>query len=167
MSGWVPLHVHSHYSLLQATPSPEALARQAAAEGLTHLALTDTHALYGVVAFAQACRRHHVQPVIGMTIHILNDGPYAPTPSMGASPPGTLVLLAQGVEGYRNLCRLSAQLHRDPQHHPQATSLETLAQHAAGLLCITGGHCLPAGGAELPGGHGDEPALPAPGRGGL
>ena len=140
MSGWVPLHVHSYYSLLQATPSPEMLARRAASEGLTHLALTDTHALYGVVAFAQACRRHHVQPVIGMTIHILNDEPHAPTPSMDASPPGTLVLLAQGVEGYRNLCRLSARLHRDPQHHPQATSLETLAQHAAGLLCITGGH---------------------------
>lgn len=87
MSGWVPLHVHSYYSLLQATPSPEMLARRAASEGLTHLALTDTHALYGVVAFAQACRRHHVQPVIGMTIHILNDEPHAPTPSMDASPP--------------------------------------------------------------------------------
>lgn len=40
------LHVHSHFTLLGATAAPDELARQAAAHGLTALALTDSDALY-------------------------------------------------------------------------------------------------------------------------
>ncbi|MDW8270091.1 MAG: PHP domain-containing protein, partial [Anaerolineae bacterium] len=64
--GFVHLHVHSHFTLLGGTAAVEALAARAAAEGMSHLALTDTHALYGAVAFARACRQLGVQPIIGM-----------------------------------------------------------------------------------------------------
>ena len=60
-----PLHVHSHFSLLQATPSVDALAERAAAEGLSRLALTDTNSLYGIVAFARVCARSGVLPLAG------------------------------------------------------------------------------------------------------
>ena len=49
------LHVHSTYTLLGATASVEEITAQAAQEGMTHLALTDTNALYGAVAFQKAC----------------------------------------------------------------------------------------------------------------
>ena len=49
------LEVHSHFTLLGATPSVPELASRAHEDGLTHLALTDTNALYGAVAFARAC----------------------------------------------------------------------------------------------------------------
>ena len=51
------LEVHSHFTLLGATPSVAELAARAREDGLTHLALTDTNALYGAVAFARACSR--------------------------------------------------------------------------------------------------------------
>jgi DNA polymerase III alpha subunit len=51
----IHLHVHSHYSLLTATPSVTDLVTRAVRDGLPALALTDDNALYGAVAFRQAC----------------------------------------------------------------------------------------------------------------
>ncbi len=48
------LETHSYYTLLGSTISVTELAARAAVEGMSHLALTDTNALYGVLAFNQA-----------------------------------------------------------------------------------------------------------------
>ena len=58
------LHVHSHYSLLAATPAIDDLVAQAVADGLDSLALTDTNALYGAVRFAKNCAAAAIQPLI-------------------------------------------------------------------------------------------------------
>jgi hypothetical protein len=42
------------------------LAARTAADGMSALALADTNALYGMVAFAKACRAAEVRPIIGM-----------------------------------------------------------------------------------------------------
>ena len=68
--GFTHLEVHSHFTLLGATPSVAELAARARNDGMTHLALTDTNALYGAVAFARACRAAELQPVIGMTLAV-------------------------------------------------------------------------------------------------
>jgi len=62
---FVHLEVHSHFSLLAATASPAELAARAAAEGMSHLALTDTGALYGAVAFSKACQAAGLMPILG------------------------------------------------------------------------------------------------------
>ncbi len=129
------LHVHSYYTLLGATPSPEELAQRAAAAGLSHLALTDTHALYGAVTFARACDAVGVQPITGMTVTVAWP---EDLPRLDAPLPGHLVLLAQNPTGYRSLCQLSALLQGTPDA-PPALTLEDLRAHRAGLLCLTGG----------------------------
>ena len=100
------LHVHSQYTLLGGTASVADLAARAAAEGRTHLALTDTHALYGAVAFARACQAVHVHPVLGMTVAVAWP-PGLPRLDADAAP-GLLVLQANAPAGYRSLSRLSS-----------------------------------------------------------
>ncbi len=132
------LQVHSHFTLLGGTASVVDLAQRAGAEGMTHLALTDTNVLYGVVAFDRACRAVGVQPILGMTVTVA-----VPDARLGPSePPGRLVLLAMGPDGYRSLCRLSSQI----QAHPQREALagrglcwEDLEAHCEGLICLSGG----------------------------
>jgi DNA polymerase-3 subunit alpha len=131
------LSVHSWYTLLGATAPVESLAQRAAAQGMTHLALTDTHALYGAVAFARACTAAGVQPIIGMTARLP-----APAGLDDDGPPGELTLLANGPAGYRSLCRLSSSLQAGASQGapaPAALDWETLAAHAAGLVCLSGG----------------------------
>ncbi|MCX7853034.1 MAG: DNA polymerase III subunit alpha [Caldilineales bacterium] len=134
--GFVHLHVHSHFTLLGGTAAVEALAARAAAEGMSHLALTDTHALYGAVAFARACRQLGVQPIIGMEALV------ATGTDPAAIGPERLVLLATGPEGYRSLCRLSTTLQARPDRvRALAHGLdeETLLAERQGLIALVGG----------------------------
>ena len=56
MTGYVELHAHSYYSLLDGVPSPEELVQRAAEYEMPALALTDHDALYGAPRFDQAAR---------------------------------------------------------------------------------------------------------------
>jgi DNA-directed DNA polymerase III PolC len=119
----------------------ETLAQRAAADGLTHLALTDDHALYGAVVFARACRAAGVQPIVGMAVRAaplagremdLDDG----------GGPGLLTLLATGPEGYRALCRLSSLVQSRPDRVEAAAAglgWDALKADSAGLICLSGG----------------------------
>ncbi len=140
MTTFTHLHVHSRYTLLGATPSVEELAARAAAEGLTQLALTDTLALYGAVAFARACRSVNVQPIIGMTLPLAWPADLLPLPDGEA--PGLLVLLATGPEGYRSLCRISSLAQGSPDREAffrHGVPLTDLREATAGLIALSGG----------------------------
>jgi oligopeptide/dipeptide ABC transporter ATP-binding protein len=137
--GFTHLHIHSHYTLLGGTASVDKLTAQAAAEGMTHLALTDTNALYGAVAFAKACREAGVQPILGMTATV---APLQGEPAEQASPPGRLVLLATSPDGYPSLCRLSSLIQGSPERESlaaQGLNWEALNAHREGLICLSGG----------------------------
>lgn len=137
-SRFTHLEVHSHFTLLGATASVEALAARAAEAGLSHLALTDHQVLYGAVAFARACERHGVKPLTGMTVDVQAPGDTA----AAGGRRGRLVLLARDSEGYRNLCRLSSWLQGHAQRETrlqQGLPWELLSQHSTGILAIDGG----------------------------
>jgi len=139
MNHFTHLHVHSHYTLLGATPSVRDLAGRAAAEGMTHLALTDTDVLYGAVAFDAACRAAGVQPILGMTVAVRASGDEI---AGGAGEAGRLVLLATGPAGYRSLCRLSSSIQGRPERASltaQGLRWEALKAHREGLICLSGG----------------------------
>ena len=52
---FVPLHLHSQYSILDALASIQDIAGAAAAQKLTAIALTDHGNLYGAIEFYKAC----------------------------------------------------------------------------------------------------------------
>ncbi len=136
------LEVHSNLTLLGATPSPEALAARAAGEGMTHLALTDTNALYAAIAFARACDKAGVQPIVGMTVTLQRPASGAARPGQADTGPGHLVLLAKDASGYRSLCRLSTLIQgRADREAVSETGLlwEQVATHREGLICLSGG----------------------------
>ena len=133
------LEVHSHFTLLGGTASVTELAGRASADGMSHLALTDTNALYGAVAFARACREAGVQPVIGMTLTV------AALKEEGRNTwatPGHLIMLAIGPAGYRSLCRLSSLIQGSPEREMLAArglSWDEIRAHREGLICLSGG----------------------------
>ena len=141
MSAPVHLHVHSQYTLLGGTASITALVDRAVADGLSHLALTDTNALYGAVAFHRACREAGIRPIIGMTVTVA-----LPEELQGlleeTAVPAYLVLLAMDPSGYRSLCRLSSLLQGHPDREARLArglSLDDLGAHHQGLICLSGG----------------------------
>ena len=133
------LQVHSHYSLLGGTASIDTLIARATGDGLSHLALTDTHALYGAVAFSRAGQAAGIQPIIGMSVDVV-----APPDDVapGDSAPGRLVLLATGPAGYRSLCRLSSIVQTSPERETlrrRGLAWDALKAHRQGVICLEGG----------------------------
>src|SRR3989338_7563728 len=121
MSKFVPLHVHSHYSLLKALPKIPQLVAAAKAQGYTAMALTDIDNLYGAIEFYKECKAAGIKPIIGLDAKM--EG-------------GSRVLLyAQDVTGYKNLIQLVTKSHmQDAQGTPITKSM--LEEHALGVIQI-------------------------------
>ncbi|WP_134396459.1 PHP domain-containing protein, partial [Pseudomonas aeruginosa] len=92
MSAYAELHCLSNFSFQRGASSAAELFARAARLGYRALAITDECSLAGIVRAWQAAREHQVQLIIGSEIR-LEQGP-------------KLVLLAEDLEGYQNLCRL-------------------------------------------------------------
>ena len=118
------LHCHSYFSLLDGASSPEALVERAAALGYPALALTDHDGLYGAIRFWQAAQERGIRTVIGSEV-TLDDGHH-------------LTLLAETQVGYANLSRLLSLGQLAGQKRQPRLTLDALAGHAAGLLCLSG-----------------------------
>ncbi len=67
-SSYVPLHLHSNWSLLEGASTVGEYVAAAAAMGLPALAITDTNALYGAVPFYKAAKAAGIKPLIGAEI---------------------------------------------------------------------------------------------------
>ena len=65
---WVPLHVHSQYSILDSTASVQLLAEKGAIYGMEALALTDFCNMFGVIDFFKACNKAKIKPIIGCEV---------------------------------------------------------------------------------------------------
>jgi DNA polymerase-3 subunit alpha len=130
---FVHLRVHSSYSLSEGAIKAERIAELARAQNMPAVAITDSGNLFGALEFSHACTARGVQPVLGCQIGLTrSDNPRLP--------PDPLVLLAQDGEGFANLQRLSSAgfLETEPGLKPQL-ALGRIAEHAAGLIVLTGG----------------------------
>ncbi|MBW8268469.1 DNA polymerase III subunit alpha [Caldovatus aquaticus] len=138
-SSFVHLHVHSAYSLSEGAIKADKLASLAREAGMPAVALTDTANLFGALEFAQACAGKGVQPIMGCQL-FLSRSAADPRPEAERLPPDPVVALATDARGLDNLQRLSSLgfLADDPSGRP-CLRLDTLAEHAAGLILLTGG----------------------------
>ncbi len=121
---YVELHCHSYFSLLDGASSPETLVERAVALGYPALALTDHNGMYGVVRFWKAAQEWGLKPIIGAEVTLADAG--------------HLTLLAENQRGYANLCRLISAGQLAGQKGQPQLSLEAVAEHAKGLLCLSG-----------------------------
>ncbi len=103
MKEFVHLHVHSHYSLLDALPKANDLVKTAKARGFSALALTDYGNMYGAIEFYQACEKEGIKPIIGAEVYITLGSRFDKDPNDRFY---HLILLALNDTGYRNLMKL-------------------------------------------------------------
>src|SRR5215203_3216070 len=136
--GFVHLHVHSSYSLLEGALKIGDLAKLAAADEQPALALTDTNNLFGALEFSEKLIEKGIQPIAGLQLSVVFE---EPEPSGRVAPPiSNLVLLAQSEEGYGNLMRLASAAYFDVAlGDPPRVTLARLRDSAAGLIALTGG----------------------------
>ena len=152
---YAELHVASSFSFLQGASMPEDLMQQAAELGLPAVALADVNGVYGAPRFHQAAKQAGVKALVGAEL-ILEDEPLLPPGRRGPlgivpepPPPSSpsdqppdgarITVLVESAAGYRNLCRLLTTGALGRPKGQARVSWDLIAEHAAGLRCLTGG----------------------------
>jgi len=125
MTHYAELHARSAFSFLEGASVPEELAARAAELDIPGVALLDRNGVYGAPRFHLAAKKLGIRAHIGAEI----------TGPGGARYP----VLVETREGYRNLCRLVTRMKLRARKGEGAVTEEELAEHSAGLICLTGG----------------------------
>ena len=104
---FVPLHIHSDYSLLDGASQLPELVDQAIALGMKAIALTDHGVMYGAIELIKICRSQNIKPIIGNEMYIINGD----IEKQERRPKYHQVVLAKNTKGYKNLVKLTTISH--------------------------------------------------------
>ena len=157
--GFVHLHVHSAYSLLEGALTIGRLAEFAKADHQPALALTDTDNMFGALEFSEKLAGYGIQPIVGCAL-ALDFGDETRDPRLAGRVRALprIVLLAAREAGYRSLMQLCSRAFLEtPVHQSPHIKFEWLEGEAEDLIALTGG---PDGPISLAL-HGDHAALAA------
>jgi len=141
--GFVHLHLHTEYSLLDGAIRLRELFPSLQRMGMGAVAMTDHGNLFGMVEFYTLARQHGVKPILGCEVYVSRD-------HRSREPKETLhhlVLLAQDMTGYHNLLKLVSRSYLEGFYYKPRVDRELLAEHAKGLIALSA--CL----------HGEIPSL--------
>jgi error-prone DNA polymerase len=141
---YVELHSCSAFSFLEGASLPEDLAVRASELKLPAIALLDRDGFYGSPRFHAAAKKTDVRAHVGAEISVEGFGKRAglPTwmPNSASSRPVRLPLLIENRKGYQNLCRMITRYKsREKEKGMGMATLEEVAEHAEGVICLTGG----------------------------
>jgi DNA polymerase-3 subunit alpha len=138
-SDFVHLHVHSEYSLLDGAARLEKLVDRAKALKFPALALTDHGNLFGAVDFYTACEKAGVKPILGSELYVAPGSRFERSSQDGGYEGAShCTVLARTRAGYANLMKLVSKAYLEGYYYKPRVDRELLAQHADGLLVLSG-----------------------------
>ncbi|MBI2216515.1 MAG: DNA polymerase III subunit alpha [Candidatus Rokubacteria bacterium] len=138
-SDFVHLHVHSEYSLLDGAARLELLVDRAKQLKFPAIAVTDHGNLFGGIDFYLAAQKAGLKPILGAELYIAPGGRKERAPQDGSYEGANhLTVLVRNLAGYRNLIKLVSKAWLEGFYYKPRVDRELLAQHADGLLVLSG-----------------------------
>ncbi len=151
---FVHLHVHTQYSLLQGAIHLNALLDRVKHLGMSAVAITDMHSLFGAIDFYLKAKKAGIKPILGCEIFYAPQGRYTLQTATARGGGGHtewtrfhhLVLLCKNLTGYQNLCQMITRSYTEtipPQKGepsgPRAfVDRELLSRYGDGLIVLSG-----------------------------
>ena len=135
---FVHLHVHSEYSLLDGANRIGDLVQACLDDDQPAIALTDHGNMFGAIELYQKATAKGVKPIIGCEVYVARESMYKPHSKAKGNGYNHLTLLARNEEGYHNLIQLASKAYVDGYHFRPRIDKELLAQHTAGINCLSG-----------------------------
>ncbi len=130
--GFVHLHLHSEYSLVDGVVRLKPLVNAVAEAGMPAVAVTDQSNMFAMVKFYRAAMAAGIKPIVGVELWVRN--PEQPTR------PWRLVLLCKNRQGYKHLTELVSRSYLEGQHQSVPMLNQAwLEGSSSGLIALSGG----------------------------
>ncbi|MFM8752652.1 MAG: DNA polymerase III subunit alpha [Actinomycetota bacterium] len=146
--GFVHLHVHTEYSMLDGAARIEKLAEEVARTGDGAIAMTDHGNVFGAFDFYKTMKKAGVKPIIGIEAYVAPESRFdkkrvkwAEGGEDDVSAGGAythMTILAENNVGLSNLFRLSSLASLEGFYYKPRIDQELLAKYAQGLIATTG-----------------------------
>ncbi len=153
--GFVHLHVHTEFSMLDGAARLGELMNEAAKLKMPAVAITDHGNLYGAYDFYKTAREHGIKPIIGLEGYYAPQGrferrpfdfgggfdegtPEDPTVGRGKFSYTHMTLWAENTAGMHNLFRLSSLASLEGYYHKPRFDRDLLERYGKGLIGTTG-----------------------------
>lgn len=129
------LHVHTQYSVLQATSEIPALISRAKELGMPAVAMTDHGNMMGAFNFVKSAMAAEIKPILGCEFNLCRDRKNKSNKDDGYQ----TVLLAKNKAGYHNLAKLASYANIEGFYYVPRIDKEILMQYKENLIATTGG----------------------------
>lgn len=136
-NGFVHLHVHTEYSLLDGFTVIDKMMDKVKELGMDAIAITDHGAMFGVVDFYKAAKEKGIKPVIGCEVYTAARTMKDRDPQKDKDQ-GHLVLLARNQEGYQNLIELVSNGFLKGFYYKPRIDYDELSKFSKGLIGLSG-----------------------------
>ncbi len=141
--GFIHLHTHSAYSLLEGAIQLEKLLELAKADHQPALGVADTSNLFGALEFSEKAAKKGIQPLIGVELSVDFAAAEERVSERGHSnhaAKSSIVLMAQSERGFANLSHLVSRAYLEGDGGQARGRLDWLSRESlADLICLTGG----------------------------
>lgn len=132
---YVPLHLHSEYSLLDGAIKLKDLCAYAKENDMPAVAMTDHGVMYGAIDFYKTAKEFGVKPLIGCEFYVY-DGDITEK-NQGKTVLNHLVLIAKDKQGYANLVKLVSIAHCEGFYYKPRVNFELIKKYSEGLICLS------------------------------
>jgi DNA polymerase-3 subunit alpha len=138
MKHYIPLHVHTHYSLLDGLSKSKDIVKRCKDIGVQSCAITDHGSISGTVQFYSELKKNNIKPILGCELYISKG--CSKDKSKDNSKLEHLVILAKNLSGWKTLIKVVSESNNpDRYYHKPRLDLDTLGELLNGnLIAITG-----------------------------
>ncbi|MFC1609386.1 DNA polymerase III subunit alpha [Myxococcota bacterium] len=133
-SGFVHLHLHSQYSLLDGAIRLKELLPHVRDLGMDTVAVTDHGNMFGAIDFYKRARKRQIKPIIGCEAYVAGPKGRKDRTEREAR---HLILLAKNNEGYQNLKYLISMGFMEGFYYHPRIDKDILRKHAKGLYGLS------------------------------
>jgi DNA polymerase-3 subunit alpha len=137
-SKWVPLHLHSHFSLQDGLSKPSQIAKRCIELGYDTCAITDHGNVAASVGFSQAMEKAKIKPILGCELYLSPDARLQDASNRSLS---HLVVLAKNQAGWRKLIAATSEANKPEfYYYRPRLDLDNLANFLDGNIIGFSGH---------------------------
>ncbi|MBS1545412.1 MAG: DNA polymerase III subunit alpha [Bacteroidetes bacterium] len=134
------LHLHSQYSVLQATADTGEIVAKAVEHKMPAVAMTDLGNLFGAFKFVRDAIKANIKPIVGCEFYLADERKKTKFTKDNPDKRYQQVLIAKNKQGYQNLAKLSSLGFMEGLYgiYPRIDKA-LVEEHKDGLIATTGG----------------------------